>query len=111
MTSETKVPMPDADIPSCNNGYISSPAFFCEHKLNAYGEDRASERDAFWMAKVGELERKAARYDWLRARFLGADFDWNENGIAVLLFKVERDTKVWGDCDLTIDDALSSAED
>jgi len=66
MTSETKVPMPAQVVvyrlqddekytrPFCIYGHTSE-------QLAIYGSARASERDAFWIAKVAELERIIAR--------------------------------------------------
>ena len=64
MTSETKVPMPKP------LGHVHSDGTWCHERNEAelwpipvhtrydvltYGDARASERDAFWMAKVAEV--------------------------------------------------------
>lgn len=47
----------------------------------------------------------AARYRWLKAQYLAADFDWQ--GESVLVFKFPRDAAVSADCDDTIRAAMS----
>lgn len=58
--------------------------------------------------RLDAAERDAARYRWLRDRFIGADFDWNESGQSALLFRLDQGSKVWGDSDMTIDAAIAS---
>lgn len=54
---------------------------------------------------AGGVVEDAARYQWLADRFLGADVDWNESGKVVLLFEIPPQSRVWGDCSMTIDAA------
>jgi hypothetical protein len=60
-----------------------------------------------------EVEELRARHQWLRDRFLGADFDWGQtdndgdHGTPVLLIKFDGVT-VYGDLDCTIAAALAS---
>lgn len=60
-----------------------------------------------------EVEELRARYQWLRDRFLGADFDWGhtdedgDHGTPVLLIKFDGVT-VYGDLDCTIAAAMAS---
>lgn len=59
----------------------------------------------------GGMAKDAARYRWLRGRFLGADFEWRSGespARTVLLFDWNRST-VWGDLDLTIDSVAAAA--
>lgn len=61
------------------------------------------------MVTVRELSADAARYRFLRDRLLAADFDWNETGESVLVFKWPRDVGIGGDCDQNIDAAIATA--
>ena len=54
--------------------------------------------------------KDAERYRWLKARLLGADFDWNESGTCALVFEWPKDSPVSANCDRTIDDAMIAAE-
>lgn len=56
-----------------------------------------AERDA--------LKADAARYRWLRDRFLGADFNWNEMGKQVLMIEWPGGS-VNGDLDTTLATAM-----
>jgi hypothetical protein len=51
----------------------------------------------------------AARYRFLRDRLLAADFDWNESGECVLVFRWPSTARVSADCDATVDEAMSTA--
>jgi hypothetical protein len=50
----------------------------------------------------------AKRYEFLRDRLLAADFDWNESGQCVLVFKWPENVAVSADCDDNIDRALAA---
>jgi hypothetical protein len=54
---------------------------------------------------------KAARYDWLAARLLGADFDWNESGKCALIFEWPSNVAVGGSCDQNLDAAMAEGAD
>lgn len=60
------------------------------------------------LADLDAMRAKAARYDYLSERFVGADFDWNESGLQTLVFKVEHGTQVWATADKTIDGAIAA---
>ena len=60
------------------------------------------------LADLDAVRVKAARYDYLSERLVGADFDWNESGVQVLVFKVEPGTQVWATADKTIDGAMAA---
>ena len=60
------------------------------------------------LADLDAMRAKAARYDYLSDRFVGADFDWNESGLQALVFKVEPGTQVWATADKTIDGAIAA---
>lgn len=49
----------------------------------------------------------AARYQWLRKRLIGGDFDWNESGTCALIFEWPKNAPVSTDCDSTIDQAMT----
>lgn len=51
----------------------------------------------------------AARYRWLRARLLAADFDYMGEGIPALVFELPPRCAVSADCDATIDEAMKAA--
>jgi hypothetical protein len=53
-------------------------------------------------------QEDAARYRWLRDRYLVADFDWAESGDSALIFRFPNDAKVSANCDATIDAARSA---
>lgn len=57
-----------------------------------------------------DKERGAAKYAWMRDRFIGADFAWNaeedgSGGKSVLLIEIPEGTRVWGSLDETLDAA------
>lgn len=54
-------------------------------------------------------QKDAARYRWLKARLMGADFDWNESGACALVFEWPKDMPVGADCDQNIDTAIEAA--
>ena len=54
-------------------------------------------------------QKDAARYRWLKARLMGADFDWNESGACALVFEWPEDVPVGVDCDQNIDAAIEAA--
>lgn len=60
------------------------------------------------LADLDGMRAKAARYDYLSERFVGADFDWNESGLQTLVFEVEPGTQVWATADKTIDTAIAA---
>lgn len=63
----------------------------------------------FRAAEPAEAPRKdAERYAWLKDRFLGADFNWGDQGKSVLLIEFDGE-KVWGSLDLTVDAAIDAA--
>ncbi len=51
-------------------------------------------------------QKDAARYQFLKARLMGADFDWNESGACVLVFEWPKDVPIGADCDKNIDAAM-----
>ena len=48
-------------------------------------------------------KRDAERYRWLRNRMLGADFNWNESGVTVLVFEFPGNVGIGANCDKNID--------
>jgi hypothetical protein len=70
MTSETKVPMPEPDFYAGPDADGEPQYTCCSDQVKAYGDQRASERDAFWMAKVAELKFDAKRYRTIRAGYI-----------------------------------------
>lgn len=54
-------------------------------------------------------QKDAARYRWLKARLMGANFDWNESGACALVFEWPKDVPVGADCDQNIDTAIEVA--
>jgi hypothetical protein len=58
---------------------------------------------------VDALRHDAARYRWLRARMLAADFDYNESGTQALVFEMPEGWKASADCDETINYAMARA--
>ncbi|WP_395055234.1 hypothetical protein [Polaromonas sp.] len=54
--------------------------------------------------------KDAERYRWLKTRFIGADFDWNENGESVLVFEWPASIPVGANCDGNIDAAIQASE-
>ena len=56
-----------------------------------------------------ELKADAERYRWLRDRFFGADFDWNEEGVSCVLFKWPETAKIGANIDVAIDAAIAAA--
>lgn len=61
-----------------------------------------------WVGLTDE-QKDAARYRWLKARLMGADFDWNESGACALVFEWPKDVPVGVDCDQNIDAAIEAA--
>jgi hypothetical protein len=55
--------------------------------------------------EIEQLRADAARYRWLKDRFLGADFDWDEAGGQILMIEWSGGA-VWGCLDLTVDAAM-----
>jgi hypothetical protein len=54
-----------------------------------------------------EPQRDADRYHWLRARLMGADFNWNETGTSALVFEMPKEARISASCDKTIDEAMA----
>jgi len=50
--------------------------------------------------------KDAARYRWLRDRFVAANFDWDEEGGCAIFFEWPKDLAVGADCDENIDSAI-----
>jgi hypothetical protein len=50
--------------------------------------------------------KDAERYQWLKTRLLGADFDWQER--CVLVFDWPKDVGVGSNCDMNIDAAMDA---
>jgi hypothetical protein len=85
--------------------------------------EQASQRLADWDAmrlraesaeqQLEQARKDAARCQWVRERFLGADFDWGScdadgtHGTQVLLIKFDGGP-VWGNFDMTVDAAIAS---
>lgn len=74
----------------------------------ASAQSRAGEAGANLTDELAANKRDAERYRWLRERLLGADFDWNENGITVLAFEFPRNVGIGGNCDKNIDAAMAA---
>lgn len=90
-----------------NAGWTPQVGFMLAGALD---QKRVREGDKLWVhppaaPALVPLSEDGQRCQWLRERFIGADFDWNDSGESVLVFKIEQGTKVWGDFDLTIDAA------
>lgn len=64
-------------------------------------------------ARLAACERDAARYRWLKERFLGAHFGYEGTvpPSCVLTFKVPDTMRVSGNLDVTIDAALTTDDD
>ncbi|MDF3019349.1 MAG: hypothetical protein K0Q92_652 [Steroidobacteraceae bacterium] len=58
------------------------------------------------VASAADELTDAQRYRWLRARLVGIDFDWNENGFTALCFRMPNGIAGSADCDETIDAAM-----
>lgn len=52
--------------------------------------------------------KDAKRYQWLKTRLIGVDFDWQENGEVVIAFKWPINVGVGGNCDVNIDAAIEA---
>jgi hypothetical protein len=57
------------------------------------------------------LEADASRYQWLRDRYTGFDFDWmadddGKNGKQVICFGMDEGMRIGRDVDAAIDDAI-----
>lgn len=63
------------------------------------------------LAHMDGLALKAARYDWLAPRLIGADFDWNESGKCALVFEWPSNIAVGGSCDQNLDAAMAEGAD
>ena len=48
------------------------------------------------------------RYQWLKTRLLGADFDWNGEGKCVIVFDWPKDVGIGGNCDMNLDAAIEA---
>jgi hypothetical protein len=70
----------------------------------------SSKEDNALEAELERNEKDAARYRWLAARFLGADFDWNEQAILVLCFEMDKGMRISADIGTTIDSAILAAD-
>lgn len=53
-------------------------------------------------------EQDARRYRYLRDNMISAEFDWNESGETVLVFKFPGNVGIGGDCDKNIDAAIAA---
>jgi len=73
--------------------------------------DAANEERKALRAEVERLRPNALRYEFLKGRMCGADFDWNENGIYGLVFELPKNTAVSASCDDTIDRAIEAAKE
>ena len=51
----------------------------------------------------------AARWRWIAPRFVGADFDWNEQGVSVLCFEIEKSFRISSDIDECVDVAIAAS--
>lgn len=60
--------------------------------------------------RLREAERDAARYRWLRSRFVGASFDLDDEGITVLVFEMPPNISIGADCDRNIDAAMQEPQ-
>lgn len=58
--------------------------------------------------RLAEAEANAARYRWLRERYYGLDFGWqnaDDEAMSVIVFKIPDGMRFSADLDRTIDDA------
>jgi hypothetical protein len=60
------------------------------------------------LRRLSPMEADAKRYQWLKTRLLGADFDWQETGDCVLVFEFPSRVGVGGNCDMNIDAAMEA---
>lgn len=58
------------------------------------------------ISRLRAAERDAVRYRWLRQRLVGASFDWDDEGMAVLAFEMPDGVSIGADCDKNIDTAM-----
>lgn len=56
-------------------------------------------------AEAEALRKDAERYRWLRDRLFGADWDWNNEGVPVVLFRWPDGASIGADLDAAIDAA------
>lgn len=61
-------------------------------------------------AEVEAKRANAERYEWLRKRLFGADWDWNGEGVSVAVFKWPENAAIGADLDTAIDTARSAQE-
>lgn len=69
----------------------------------------ANEREAL-LAERDALKKDAERYRWLRQRLVGASFNWDDEGMAVLAFELPDGVSIGADCDKNIDAALQGEQ-
>jgi hypothetical protein len=63
-------------------------------------------REQELMARVAELEKDAARFEWLLPRFLCADFAYGDPSECCLVFVIPHDMRVSADLRKTIDNEM-----
>lgn len=56
-------------------------------------------------AEAEAMGKDAERYRWLRDRLFGADWDWNNEGVPVVLFRWPDGASIGADLDAAIDAA------
>lgn len=95
---------------------VEFPADYSFACINDYvhGVDRYFE-ELQWLAlgMAGEIDRlrlDAERYQWLKKRFVGVDFQWSDPEISVLCFHWPDDLSVGRDIDQNIDKAIDAGK-
>lgn len=56
-----------------------------------------------------DVAKDAERYRWLKSRMVGANFDWDGEGMVTLAFEMPGDCALGADCDKNIDAAMLAA--
>ena len=97
------------ELCGANHGEITMPADYSFAAVNdyVYGvEAHFEELQALCLGMAIHIEKiqcDAERYQWLKNRLLGADFDWNNSGACTLVFELPKNSSVFSSCDITID--------
>src|SRR5574343_863312 len=61
-------------------------------------------------AEIAELSADAMRYGWLKDKYFGADFNWNDEGVSCILFKIPDDIAIGANLCKSIDAAIAKGE-
>lgn len=93
------------DIVERLNACADDPMWAAHCEMSKATARKAAAEITRLRAEAEALRKDAERYRWLRDRLFGADWDWNNEGVPVVLFRWPDGASIGADLDAAIDAA------